>query len=142
MVKRRGKISPEIRAEVVRLSERGIKQVPISKLVGISNGSVNAIIQERKRILAEAAKGNIVKADVSKEGPVSTVKISKEEIQGKKVARLRRVSNITDKVNSPDPVSVANTLTINYNGLNIHLNKDNVTDVFLSEGKVKIVSNK
>lgn len=146
----RTKISPDIVFKVVSLLNQGHTQTKIVKEVGVSNGTVNAIKQERQRILSEAKKGNIVKAnEISGNTAQWERRKSRysEVIQkaiGKDVTNIAPVKEEKPEMKVVQPKEVkleivppSDSFTLVYKGLTFNI-EEKITSITLSKNKLII----
>lgn len=140
------KVTPELRKTVIRLNMPGTKSYrKIAKEVGLSSESVRQIILERRNIMDAAKTGKIIPAKVYKRGPYKPRAAKTNDVVIKTPPIVEKENVVTPTINKVklvkeviEPSKSSYNLTLNYNGLNIHLNKDTITDIYISNGKIRV----
>lgn len=145
MSKSTKKITPEVRSRIVSLKLAGKNFDQIKALTHVSHSTIFRTLRERNRVIEAAKEGIVVPANANN-GVIPTrsgahMKMMSEAALAAKKVRKEAELNNTVKADKPVLTELLKSqLVINYNGLNIHVDKEDVTDIFLSEGKIQVIT--
>ena len=133
------KLTTEDRRQIVELASGNRTITQIARTLKFSTYAVSKVLRTRQAMLDGAAEGKVIPAPVNNVTPKEVVIKNIQKVREAKSEEPKTMSDVIAKV-SNQTEAVKNIITIDYNGIKLHMDTSKVTEVFFLEDCLSVKS--